>query len=82
MNFDKKNIELARIYEKIENLQTRAKELEEQKKQAEDMEYLKIIRTTGISAEELQLLIKQGNAQQKEILKSREKEQTGHEEIT
>lgn len=82
MNFDKKNIELARIYDKIENLQKRAKELEEQKKQAEDMEYLKIIRTTGISAEELQLLIKRSNEQQKEILRSREKEQTGHEEIT
>ena len=38
--------ELSKTYAKIERLQNRARELEEQKKQAEDMEYLKIIRKT------------------------------------
>lgn len=82
MNIERINTELSRIYAKIEQLQKRAKNLEEQKKQAEDMEYLKIIRTNGISAEELQLLIDISKEEQRQILENRGKEQTEHEEIS
>ena len=57
MNIERIKEELARTYVKIEKLQKKARDLEEQKKQAEDMEYLKIIRSNGVSAEELQLMI-------------------------
>lgn len=56
MNIERIKEELARTYAKIEKLQKKARDLEEQKKQAEDMEYLKIIRSNGVSAEELQLM--------------------------
>jgi len=54
--------------------------LEEQKKQAEDMEYIKIVRKNGISAEELQVLIELANKEQKSILETREKEKQDNEE--
>ena len=50
MNIERIKEELARTYAKIEKLQKKARDLEEQKKQAEDMEYLKIIRSNGVSA--------------------------------
>ena len=56
--------------------------LEEKQKQAEDMEYLKIIRSNGVSAEELQLMIDISKEEQKKILETREKEQTENEEIS
>ena len=65
-----------------EKLQKKARDLEEQKKQAEDMEYLKIIRSNGVSAEELQLMIDISKEEQKMILETREKEQTENEEIS
>ncbi len=40
------------------------------------MEYLKIIRSNGVSAEELQLMIDISKEEQKKILETREKEQT------
>lgn len=60
----------------------KGQDLEEQKKQAEDMEYLKIIRSNGVSAEELQLMIDISKEEQKKILETREKEQTENEEIS
>ena len=80
MNIERLKAELSKTYARIEQLQKRARDLEEQKKQAEDMEYLKIIRKHGISAEELQLMIDISNEEQKQILENREKEQTGNEE--
>ena len=55
MNIERIKAVLSKTYARIEQLQKRARDLEEQKKQAEDMEYLKIIRKHGISAEDLQL---------------------------
>ena len=82
MNIERIKEELARTsYVKIEKLQKKARDLEEQKKQAEDMEYLKIIRSNGVSAEELQLMIDISKEEQKKILETREKEQTENEEI-
>ena len=72
MNIERIKEELARTYVKIEKL----------KKQAEDMEYLKIIRSNGVSAEELQLMIDISKEEQKKILETREKEQTENEEIS
>lgn len=46
------------------------------------MEYLKIIRSNGVSAEELQLMIDISKEKQKKILETREKEQTENEEIS
>lgn len=80
LNIERIKAELSKTYARIEQLQKRARDLEEQKKQAEDMEYLKIIRKHGISAEELQLMIDISNEEQKQILENREKEQTGNEE--
>lgn len=70
MNIERIKEELARTYVKIEKLQKKARDLEEQKKQAEDMEYLKIIRSNGVSAEELQLMIDISKEEQKKILES------------
>ena len=82
LNIERIKEELARTYVKIEKLQKKARDLEEQKKQAEDMEYLKIIRSNGVSAEELQLMIDISKEEQKKILEIREKEQTENEEIS
>ena len=75
MNIERIKEELARTYVKIEKLQKKARDLEEQKKQAEDMEYLKIIRSNGVSAEELQLMIDISKEEQKRYWNQR-KEQT------
>ena len=49
MNIERIKEELARTYAKIEKLtEKKQRDLEEQKKQAEDMEYLKIIRSNGV----------------------------------
>lgn len=80
MNIERINAELTKTYARIAYLQKKAKDLEEQKKLAEDMEYLKIIRVNGISAEELQSMISASKAEQERILETREKEQTEYEE--
>ena len=77
MNIERIKEELARTYVKIEKLQKKARDLEEQKKQAEE-----IIRSNGVSAEELQLMIDISKEEQKKILETREKEQTENEEIS
>lgn len=82
MNIERINAELAKTYARIAYLQKKAKDLEEQRKMAEDMEYLKIIRVNGISAEELQAMISASKAEQKKILETREKEQTEYEEYS
>lgn len=81
MNVEKMKAELGQIYARIERLNHKAKELEERIKEAKDMEYLKIIRKHGISAEELQLMIDISKEEQKQILETRE-EQTEHETDT
>ncbi len=82
MTIEKMDSELQKTYAKIEELKAKARDLEEQKKQAEDMEYIKIIRKHGISSEDLQVLIELGNEEQKTILQNREKEQTHENEKT
>lgn len=79
MNIEKMKEDLRKLYEKIGRLQKKAKDMEERILQAENMEYLKIIRKNGISAEELQLMIDISNEEQKQILATREKEQKGNE---
>ena len=80
MNIERIDAELTKTYARIAYLQKKAKDLEEQKKMAEDMEYLKIIRVNGISAEALQSMISASKAEQERILETREKEQTEYEE--
>lgn len=80
MNIERIKAELVKTHAKIKQLQSQARDLEEQKKQAEDMEYIKIIRKNGISAEELQVLIELANEEQKSILETREKEKQDDEE--
>lgn len=75
MTIEKMETELQKIHAKIAELKEKARDLEEQKKQAEDMEYIKIIRKNGISSEDLQILIALGNEDQKKILANRDKEQ-------
>ena len=82
MSIEKMKADLSKLNDKIGQLQRKAKDMEERISQAENMEYLKIIRKNGISAEELQLMIDISNEEQKQILATREKEQTGNEEDT
>ena len=82
MRIEKMKADLSKLNDKIGQLQRKAKDMEERILQAENMEYLKIIRKNGISAEELQLMIDISNEEQKQILATREKEQTGNEEDT
>lgn len=80
MNIERINTELAKTYAKIEQMQKKARDLEDLKKQTEDMEYVKIIRKHGISAEDLQVMIELAKEEQEGILETREKEKTDHEE--
>ena len=57
MSIEKMKADLSKLNDKIGQLQRKAKDMEERILQAENMEYLKIIRKNGISAEELQLMI-------------------------
>ena len=82
MSIEKMKADLSKLNDKIGQLQRKAKDMEERILQAENMEYLKIIRKNGISAEELQLMIDISNEEQKQILATREKEQTENEEIS
>ena len=82
MSIEKMKADLSKLNDKNGQLQRKAKDMEERILQAENMEYLKIIRKNGISAEELQLMIDISNEEQKQILATREKEQTGNEEDT
>ena len=82
MSIEKMKADLSKLNDKIGQLQRKAKDMEERILQAENIEYLKIIRKNGISAEELQLMIDISNEEQKQILATREKEQTGNEEDT
>ena len=82
MSIEKMKADLSKLNDKIGQLQRKAKDMEERILQAENMEYLKIIRKNGISAEELQLMIDISNEEQKQILATREKEQTGNEADT
>ena len=82
MSIEKMKADLSKLNDKIGQLQRKAKDMEERILQAENMEYLKIIRKNGISAEELQLMIDISKEEQKQILATREKEQTGNEEDT
>lgn len=82
MSIEKMKADFSKLNDKIGQLQRKAKDMEERILQAENMEYLKIIRKNGISAEELQLMIDISNEEQKQILATREKEQTGNEEDT
>ena len=82
MSIEKMKADLSKLNDKIGQLQRKAKDMEERILQAENMEYLKIIRKNGISAEELQLMIDISNEEQKQILATREMEQTGNEEDT
>ena len=82
MSIEKMKADLSKLNDKIGQLQRKAKDMEERILQAENMEYLKIIRKNGISAEELQLMIDISNEEQKQILATREKEQTVNEEDT
>ena len=82
MSIEKMKADLSKLNDKIGQLQRKAKDMEERILQAENMDYLKIIRKNGLSAEELQLMIDISNEEQKQILATREKEQTGNEEDT
>lgn len=81
MSVDRMKEDLERIYAKIERLNSKAKDMEARIQEAENMEYLKIIRKHGISAEELQLMIDISKEEQKQILENRE-EQAEHETDT
>ncbi len=65
MSIEKMKADLSKLNDKIGQLQRKAKDMEERILQAENMEYLKIIRKNGISAEELQLMIDISNEEQK-----------------
>ena len=81
MVIEKIEAELQKVYAKIEELKNKAKDLEEQKKQAKDMEYLSIIRKSGISSAELQRLIAIQENENRQILQGKGAERNEIEEM-
>ena len=75
---EKLGIEIDRVKSQIKRLQTKLKELEEQKLMAERAEKIAFIEKNHISSEQLQMLIRFEEEELKKILAK--KENTEHEE--
>lgn len=67
--------ELVKVREQIAIMQAREKELEEQKKMAEDAEKMKFIEKNKISMEQLTLLNKLNEHEIAQLLRQREEEE-------
>ena len=79
MTKDRIEKELTKVHEQLAALQEKSKDLEEQKKMAEDAEAMKIIKKHRISSEKLQLLNKLSEDEIFRLLAEREKEIKNHE---
>jgi len=72
--------EIEKVRQQLAGLQAKLKDLEEQKHMAERAEKMDFIEKNHISSEQLQLLIKLGKEELKQLLAEKEKENTGNEE--
>lgn len=79
MTIEKMEKELSKTYAQITELQERAKELEEQKRMAEDAQTMKMIKKFKISSERLQLLNSLNEDEILQFLEQKEKECKSHE---
>lgn len=71
--------ELVKVREQLSIMQAREKELEEQKKMAEDAEKMKFIEKNKISMEQLTLLNKLNEHEIAQLLKQKEEEELSAE---
>lgn len=74
MTIEKMEKELSKTYALIEELQKKAKELEEEKQMAEDARTMKMIKKFKISSERLQLLNSLSEDEILQFLELKEKE--------
>lgn len=74
MTIEKMEKELSKTYALIEELQKKAKELEEEKQMAEDARTMKMIKKLKISSERLQLLNSLSEDEILQFLELKEKE--------
>lgn len=74
MTIEKMEKELSKTYALIEELQKKAKELEEEKQMAEDARTMKMIKKFKISSEQLQLLNSLSEDEILQFLELKEKE--------
>lgn len=74
MTREKVALELTKIQEKMEMLKKREKQLQEQKKELDEIEILKVTKKMGITPEQLWLLNRLNEKEIKAFLAEREKE--------
>lgn len=82
MTIEKMEKELSKTYALIEELQKKARELEEEKQMAEDARTMKMIRKFKISSERLQLLNSLSEDEILQFLELKEKENQVNEKTS
>ncbi len=73
--------ELLRVREQMEKLRKKEKQLQDQKKEMDEMEILKVTRKIGITPEQLQLLNSLNEKEIEEFLKERRNDLEAEKEI-
>lgn len=81
MTRERRKQEIQRVHDKLAILQEKAKRLEEEDKQADDAEKMKIIEKNKITVEELILLSKLGEQERAELIKRKQQEEEIQENI-
>lgn len=82
MTIEKMEKELSKTYDLIEELQKKARELEEEKQMAEDARTMKMIKKFKISSERLQLLNSLSEDEILQFLELKEKENQVNEKTS
>ena len=77
MSVERINSQLKKVREQIAQLQSKEKDLTEQKQMAEDAETMKIIKKYKISSERLQMLNRLSEDEVRNLLQKREQEKEG-----
>ena len=77
MSVERINSQLKKVREQIAQLQSKEKDLTEQKQMAEDAETMKIIKKYKLSSERLQMLNRLSEDEVRQLLQKREQEKEG-----
>ena len=77
MSVERINSQLKKVREQIAQLQSKEKDLTEQKQMAEDAETMKIIKKYKISSERLQMLNRLSEDEVRQLLQKQEQEKEG-----
>ena len=77
MSVERIDSQLKKVREQIAQLQSKEKDLTEQKQMAEDAETMKIIKKYKISSERLQMLNRLSEDEVRQLLQKREQEKEG-----